>query len=50
MVKELHVFKESSFEQQLYAFYTDMFNSLLLLGFTTLLNILGHHRRFRHRA
>ena len=23
---------------------------LLLLGFTTLLNILGHQRRFRHRA
>ena len=23
---------------------------LLLLGFTTLFNILGHQRRFRHRA
>ena len=23
---------------------------MLLLGFTTLLNILGHQRRFRHRA
>ena len=40
----------SQLKEEIFLFNMQAAKSLFLLDFTTLLNILGHQRRFLHRA